>query len=133
MKGLLRTSALMSKECTTLGRQAAASKYGGGGAKWYVASYEWFAQEAMSALSKVPGVEASTDLNNEDVFLQLTSYRDVAWDPVLKMTSGSCHLHMRRGTQIIQSPYILAIQSKYTRALTFEIFWQHFSAASIYT
>jgi len=57
MKGLLRTSALMNKECTAIGRQAASSMYEGGVAKWYVASYEWFAQEAMSALSKVHGVE----------------------------------------------------------------------------
>ena len=52
---------------------------------------------------------SSTDLNNEDIFLQLTSYRDVAWDPVLKMTCGSCHLHMRRGPKILRSQYVLAL------------------------
>lgn len=111
MKGLLRTSALMNKECRAIGAAASVSSMppqgdrvqengqgptGGaettGGsagmlsarataqcAKWYVADYEWFAEEARAVLAGIAGMAAATELEADDVVLQLTSYRDVSW------------------------------------------------------
>ena len=117
MKGLLRTSALMNKECRaigasmppkplertgarggreggSIGQMVAGGAAGGGGGegaggegscakakctKWYVAEYEWFAEEVKGVLAGVRGMAASADLGSDDVVLQLTSYRDVSW------------------------------------------------------
>ena len=84
MKGLLKTSALMNKECGDIARQTkelARGRGKGGGreeSKWYVAKYEWFASEAreiLLRLGKDVGVHEAAHAHERGVILHLTRYR----------------------------------------------------------
>ena len=83
MKGLLKTSALMNKECGDIARQtkelARGRGEGGGreGSKWYVAKYEWFASEAREVLLRLGndvGVHEAASAHERGVILHLTRY-----------------------------------------------------------
>lgn len=110
LRGLLKTSRIMSRECDAIG--AAASRGPGGeavaaagadarreGLLCFVAGYAWYSAELQAAIGKgaISGVALAGSATQEGVGLYVVPNKVVPWDEVLARKAGTSHVLMRRG------------------------------------
>jgi len=107
LRGLLKTSRVMSRECAAIGRAAAgrapqdAGRGPGAGSatRMFVASYAWYGEELRDAVGsgRIGGWQLAASAAEEGVRLFVAPSKAVPWDVVLRGPAGASQVLVRRG------------------------------------